>query len=62
MKYIQEQRLDAAKNMLLYSERSIQQVADYFQFKNQSHFAKLFRENFGMTPTEYRRQFTPNTP
>ena len=54
--------MDAAKNMLLYSERSIQQVADYFQFKNQSHFAKLFRENFGMTPTEYRRQFTPNTP
>lgn len=62
MKYIQKQRLDAAKNMLLYSERSIQQVADYFQFKTQSHFSKLFRESFGMTPTEYRKRFMPNTP
>lgn len=61
MKYIQKQRIEDSKNGLKYSEKSILEIADSYQFKNQSHFARIFRQYNGMTPTEYRKQFKPNT-
>lgn len=61
MKYIQKQRIEDAKNRLKYSDKSILEIADIYQFKNQSHFTRVFRQYNGMTPTEYRKQFKPNT-
>ena len=61
MKYIQRKRVEAAQNMLKYSDDSVQQIADYYQFKTQSHFTRVFREFTGMTPSEYRKKNKPNT-
>lgn len=43
-----------AKNLLKYSAKSIQQIAYFLNFPNQSFFGKYFRNHTGMTPTAYR--------
>ena len=43
-----------AKNLLKYSTMSIQEVAYYLSFPNQSFFGKYFKEHTGLTPTAYR--------
>ncbi|KAI4448979.1 hypothetical protein C823_003508 [Eubacterium plexicaudatum ASF492] len=39
---------------LLYSERNITKIAMECSFSNTSVFDKVFRENYGMSPSEYR--------
>ncbi len=43
-----------AKNLLKYSTMSIQEIAYYLNFPNQSFFGKYFRNHTGMTPSAYR--------
>ena len=43
-----------AKNMLKYSTMSIQEIAYYLNFSNQSFFGKYFKSHTGMTPSAYR--------
>lgn len=43
-----------AKNLLKYSTMSIQEVAYYLNFPNQSFFGKYFKNHTGMTPSAYR--------
>ena len=43
-----------AKNLLKYSTMSIQEVAYYLSFPNQSFFGKYFKEHTGLTPTASR--------
>lgn len=52
--YILKQKLNAAKNMLLYSEYSIAEIAEYLAFSSSSYMGKLFCQEFGHTPMEYR--------
>lgn len=54
--YIMDERLEHAANMLRFTDYGISVIADYFCFATQSHFGKRFKERFGMTPSEYRRQ------
>ena len=43
-----------AKNLLKFSTMSIQEIAYYLNFPNQSFFGKYFKNHTGMTPTSYR--------
>ena len=43
-----------AKNLLKYSTMSIQEIAYYLNFSNQSIFGKYFKSHTGMTPSAYR--------
>lgn len=52
--YILDQRLEAAKNLLLYSDADIGTIATYVGFCDQSHFGKMFKKATGMTPRQYR--------
>lgn len=52
--YIILQRIEAAKNLLMYSDKDIGMIATYIGFCSQSHFGKLFRERTGMTPHVFR--------
>ena len=52
--YIREQRLKAAAEMLEFSDYSIAEIADYFEFSSQSHFTSTFQEYFKLTPKKYR--------
>ncbi len=52
--YVQERRIEAAQNMLKYSDQKISNIALYLCFQTQSHFGKIFKEHTGMTPKQYR--------
>lgn|GEM_PF-358414 len=47
-------RLNAAKVLLLDSEKSIQQIADELGFDDPFHFSKTFKKSSGMNPRQYR--------
>lgn len=52
--YIKSERLEAASNMLRYSDYSISDLAEYFGFSSQSHFTSAFQAQYGITPKKYR--------
>ncbi len=45
-----------AKNLLKYSDMSIQEIAYQLNFSTQSFFGKYFKHQTGMSPTEYRNK------
>lgn len=52
--YVISQRIEAAKNLLMYSAADIGVIAAYVGFCSQSHFGKMFRTRTGMTPLTFR--------
>ena len=54
--YLNEYRLTMASRLLLASEDSILAVAAECGFENLSYFNRRFKDRFGMTPSEFRRQ------
>jgi AraC family transcriptional regulator len=50
-------RVERAKEMLCSAEPRVLDVAIACGFKTQQHFARVFRQLCGSTPTEYRREF-----
>lgn len=49
-KYVQEIKLEAAKEMLQNSGLSITEVVERIGLKNASYFSKMFREKYGASP------------
>jgi AraC-like DNA-binding protein len=54
--YAQRKRIEAAKNMLRYSDTSILEIASYLCFNSQSHFGKVFKDQVNETPQRYREK------
>ena len=54
MQYILNKRIEIAKQLLISTNRSIQNIANSVGITDWSYFSKLFKENVGTTPTEYR--------
>ena len=52
--YIRSVRLDAAKVMLLASRKDIQQISEELQFGSRSYFDRVFRQEVGISPKQYR--------
>jgi len=50
-------RVERAKEMLRSVESRVLDVSIACGFKTQQHFARVFREVCGTSPTEYRREF-----
>jgi len=50
-------RIERAKEMLRSAESRVLDVAIACGFKTQQHFARVFRQLCGASPTEYRRHF-----
>ena len=55
--YIISYRLKAAKRLLEFTQKSINEIAEECGFKDASYFTKTFRSAFGMTPKDYRAGF-----
>ncbi|MDJ0695944.1 MAG: AraC family transcriptional regulator [Mastigocoleus sp. MO_167.B18] len=53
--YLIQQRMEKAKQLLKQEKLSIVEVAAECGFSNQSHFAKVFNKNTGLTPRAYRK-------
>ena len=54
--YITKKRMEAARNMLRYSDMSYAEISQILAFSSQSHFIAVFKKYHGCTPKEYRSQ------
>ncbi|MBQ8297418.1 MAG: helix-turn-helix domain-containing protein [Ruminococcus sp.] len=55
--YITRKRIEAAENMLKYSDYSCIEISNYLCFSSESHFIQVFRKHTGFTPKCYRGKF-----
>lgn len=53
--YILKQRLMAGANMLEFSDLTVGEISEYLSFSSQSYFGDRFKEEYGITPQQYRR-------
>ncbi|WP_203296445.1 helix-turn-helix domain-containing protein [Luteirhabdus pelagi] len=51
--YVQSERLDSARLLLADSELNISEVGHKIGITNRSYFSKMFRDKYGMTPSEF---------
>lgn len=54
--YLQKTRLDHARKLLEQTKMSIQEIAEQTGFFDAAHLGRVFKENYQMTPLEYRRK------
>ena len=53
--FIKQCKLEEAKDLLAYSNKSISEISNYLCFSSQSHFQRAFKDQFGITPQAYRK-------
>jgi AraC-like DNA-binding protein len=56
--FIEDIRINKAKNLLVYSQYPYSHISHYLSFYSQSYFISIFRKRVGMTPKEYRGRYT----
>jgi AraC family transcriptional regulator len=56
-RFVLRQRVERAKEMLRAADLRVLDVAVACGFKTQQHFARVFRQLCGASPTEYRQEF-----
>ena len=54
MEWINEYAIEQIKHRLKFSEKSIKEIAEEFNFPNQSFFGKYVKAHVGMSPARYR--------
>lgn len=64
-RYIREKRLETAKTLLLNTDETLSCIASMIGYKSQSYLSKMFREKYGILPSEFRNnrkhdKFRPN--
>ena len=55
-RYINELRLQKAYDCIVFTQKSIELIAEELGFNSYSHFNKIFKERFSVTPTSLRKQ------
>lgn len=55
--YICKKRIEAAENMLRFSDYSCTEISNYLCFSSESYFIKVFKQETGDTPKRYREKF-----
>lgn len=58
--YILQQKIQAACNLLRYSQYSGAEIASFLAFSSHSHFCKQFKKVTGITPNHYRNNYFRN--
>lgn len=54
--YITRCKLEEARVMLIYTEKSLSQISSDLYFSSQSYFQNLFKKQFGITPARFRKR------
>ena len=60
--YILSKRMEAAENMLKFSDYTYAEISSILAFSSQSHFARIFKQQTGYTPKQYRNTYFKITP
>lgn len=55
--YVMKKKIEAAENMLRYTEMPYSEIAATLSFSSQSHFIRAMKGQTGMTPRQYRNYF-----
>ena len=55
--YLTSSRLTFAKEKLMDTDEPIRKIAQDAGFGNQNYFSRVFRREYGMTPTDYRSSY-----
>lgn len=53
--FITRCKLEEAKSLLTYSDKTLAEISNYLCFSSQPHFQSLFKKQYHMTPMEYRK-------
>lgn len=56
--FIRSKRLVLARNLLVYSDMSVSEIAEESGYENLSHFHHQFRDETGESPLQYRKKRT----
>ena len=54
--YIDDLLMSEAKNLLLYTDKSIAKISEKLGFCDQFYFSRLFKKRFGLSPLQYRKK------
>ena len=54
--FITKEKIEEAKRLLRYSDKTMTQISSYLGFSSPSHFSGVFRKYTGKTPVQYREQ------
>lgn len=57
LKFLISFRLQKASQMLLATEHKSSAIAEFCGFSDNSYFTKIFRQNMGMTPLQYKKLY-----
>jgi AraC-like DNA-binding protein len=49
-------KLEEAKSLLKFTDKSISEISEYLCFSTQSYFQNVFKKKYGMTPKKYREK------
>ena len=52
--FITKEKIEEAKRLLLYTDKSILAISSFLGFSSQSHFSQVFKKQTGKSPNEYR--------
>ena len=55
--YINQKRIEAAENLLKFSDYSCIEISNYLCFSSESYFIQVFKAHTKLTPKEYREKF-----
>jgi transcriptional regulator GlxA family with amidase domain len=51
-----QKRLMHARQLLRTTDKAVSDIAIECGFENNSHFSRLFKENYSISPLQYRKQ------
>lgn len=57
LEYVTEQRIIRAKELLLSTDNSIENIGVQLGYYNYTYFMKVFKRSTGMSPGQYRKQY-----
>ena len=55
--YLKKIRIDNAKNMLLNTEQTVEDISYAVGYSDIKYFSRLFKKLTGVTPTEFRKLY-----
>ncbi len=61
-KWLVKKRLDYASSLLVSSEKNVNEIAYDCGFESATHFSRVFKEQFGVSPLQYRKLDAANLP